>query len=459
MRSMSKLEIDFDTFVHLVDSLYDEINIWDDNYTLLYINDVCERHYGMCKEEMIGRNYFEFVNQGLWAPMLLPKVYEQKIPIVSEQQTYIGDTIISAAKPIFDEDGNIKYVVSSMKEKNSFNEFQGEDIDINDSIKSSVSELSQSIMYKSDAMRKVIELSSIMSSVSSSTIILGESGVGKSLLAKKMHEYSDRSNKPFININCGAIPKELMESELFGYKEGAFTGAKKNGKKGLLELADGGTVLFDDVSEIPYMLQSKLLQVVQDGIFTPVGSEKHKEVDLKIIVTSNRNLKQLLKEGKFREDLYYRLSVFEIEIPPLRERVEDIEILANFFLNKYTQKYGRNHEFAPGVMKILKKYSWRGNIRELSHTIERLVVTVQDYIISETDLPDYFTENSSDTVAVGESKFDVMVEEYKKNIILNAKKKYKSSRKVAEILNISQSKASRLIRQYTEDEHINIDDL
>lgn len=438
-------------FVNLVDNLYDEFNIWDNNYKLLYINNACERHYGLTKEEMVGKNYFEFIEADYWYPSLLPIVYKEKKPIMMDQKTHIGETITSIVIPYFDDNGEIEYVLSTVRDVVKDMEFMTPD-----QIESKKYEdkhiSSSSIIYKSAKMKEVMELSYKLAEVDSPLVIMGESGVGKTLLARVMHNSSDRKDKPFITVNCGAIPKELMESELFGYEEGAFTGAKKQGRKGLFEAASGGTILLDEISELPYLMQSKLLQVVQDNEFTPIGSDKPKKVDVRIITATNKNLKKLVDAGNFREDLYYRLSVFEINIPPLRERKEDIEILAFYFLNKYNDKYKKKHQFSKEALDVIKAYSWRGNARELSHLVERFVVTVSDFSITASHLPNHLFEIDNQGESLSEESFDNRLDEFKKTIVVDAYNKHKSTRKVAEALNITQSKASRLIREYLTEE-------
>lgn len=443
--------LEYDMFIKLIDSLHDEVNIWDNNYTLLYINNACERHYGLTKEEMIGKNYFDFIEADYWHPTLLPYVYKEKIPVMSDQKTHIGTTITSIVIPFFDENGEIEYVLSSIRDSTEdISLVTPNEIETKKYEERHIS--SSSILYKSSKMKDIMELTYKLSDVDSPVVILGESGVGKTLLARVMHHNSNRKDKPFININCGAIPKELMESELFGYEEGSFTGAKKQGRKGLLDAANGGTLLLDEISELPYLLQSKLLQVVQDKEFIPIGSNKIKKVDVKIIAATNKNLKKLVDAGSFREDLYYRLSVFEINIPPIRERKEDIEILAFYFLNKYNEKYKRNHQLSKEALDILKNYSWRGNARELSHLVERLVVTVNDFVIRPHHLPNHLFEINTKNTFSSEDGLDNIIDEVKKTLIVESYNKNKSSRKVAKELKISQSKASRLIRQYLGDE-------
>lgn len=447
---MSTKKLQYKEFINAIDNLYDEINIWDDNYNLIYINNVCERHYGFSKDEMIGKNYHEFIRDDYWTPKLLPQAYALKKPVVGTQKTHMGNTITSIVIPILDENGNVKMAVSSVREEIN-------DIYVNNLTNAETYQCGDNIekgdiIYKSKSMENVINLCNKLIEVQAPVIILGESGVGKSFLARYMHRMSDRKDQPFITVNCGAIPRELMESELFGYEEGAFTGAKKAGKAGLFLTASEGTLLLDDISELSYEVQSKLLQVVQEKEFLPVGGTKAVKTNAKLIVTTNRDLKKLVEIGQFREDLYYRLSVFEIKIPPLRERPEDIGFLSNYFMNKMVKNYGIEHRLSKETKEIFKNYAWKGNIRELSHIIERLVVTTEDFEITPKHLPNTMFEMNAD-YNVDESKtFDSLVNAYKKQVILNAYNQFKTSRKVANHLGISQSKAARLIKEFTNED-------
>lgn len=245
-----------------------------------------------------------------------------------------------------------------------------------------------SIKGKSDALQRTVHLARKVCSVKSTVLILGESGVGKEVFAKAIHEVSEEPNAPFISINCGAIPASLFESELFGYERGAFSGADNKGKKGKIELAKGGTLFLDEVGEMPLEMQVKLLRVLQERKYYRVGGEKEIDIDFRIIAATNRDLQELMKEGKFREDLYYRLNVVSLHIPPLRERKEDIIELTHYFLNDFSLSYQRPiHEFPPEVIHELLRYDWPGNIRELRNVVERLIVFTTDGVIKRDYLP------------------------------------------------------------------------
>jgi Nif-specific regulatory protein len=241
------------------------------------------------------------------------------------------------------------------------------------------------IVGNSESIKSLIEVIRKVAETDSTVLITGESGTGKSLIAKAIHFLSPRKEKPFITINCAAIPETLLEAELFGYEKGAFTGAHSS-KKGKFELAQGGTIFLDEIGDMPLSLQAKILRVLQEKEIEPLGSEKVVKVDVRIIAATNKDLMRLVSEGKFREDLFYRLSVIPIHIPPLRERKDDIPLLVEHFLDLYNSKYGKNLKISPDAMEVLIEYDWPGNIRELENTIERMVV-MNDRTIRSTDLP------------------------------------------------------------------------
>ncbi len=241
------------------------------------------------------------------------------------------------------------------------------------------------IVGTSDAILNLIEVIKKVANTDTTVLITGESGTGKSMIAKAIHSLSPRRDKSFITINCAAIPESLLEAELFGYEKGAFTGAYTS-KKGKFELANGGTIFLDEIGDMPLSLQAKILRVIQDKEIERLGSEKVIKVDVRIIAATNKDLEKLVKEGKFREDLYYRLNVVPIHVPPLRERKEDIPLLVEHFLEKFNKKYNKKVKISPNAMAMLMEYDWPGNVRELENTIERLVI-MNDGVIKTTDLP------------------------------------------------------------------------
>ncbi len=253
----------------------------------------------------------------------------------------------------------------------------------------------QGIVGKSEQMQNIFQLINKVAKSDSTVLITGESGTGKELVAKAIYRLSKRKDKLFIPINCGAIPEDLMESELFGYSKGAFTGASTN-KIGKIQAANDGTIFLDEIGEMPLNLQVKILRLIQEKEIQPVGANKPLKVDIRIIAATNRNLEELVKEKKFREDLFYRLNVIPIHIPPLRERKEDIPLLAKHFFKKFVKKYDKENElecFSKETLLLLENYHWPGNVRELENVVERIVVLKDSGVILPYDLPSKFFEN------------------------------------------------------------------
>ncbi|MEG2212930.1 MAG: sigma 54-interacting transcriptional regulator, partial [Clostridiales bacterium] len=314
------------------------------------------------------------------------------------------------------------------------------------------------LVSKSDAFVSRVETARQVAPTNANVLLLGETGTGKTLMAKYIHQNSKMKDGPFFTINCAAIPEYLLESELFGHKKGAFTGAIAD-KKGIFDLADQGTLFLDEIGEIPMHIQAKLLQAIQERCFLPVGGRSYHQVTARILSSTNCNLAEAVKKGKFRSDLYYRLNVIEIEMPPLREREGDISALAKFFLDRFNEQYKTYHSLDPAGMELLEQYAWPGNIRQLQNFIERLVLMVKE----ERILPSHFPSSiHQDGIPVATLAIDRPLEQVdslanslaqiEKKRILEAMARYGSSRKVAEALDISQSKASRLIRKYRQTE-------
>lgn len=449
---MKMNQIEYDEFIKLIDELFDEVIIYDNNYKIVYVNKACERHYGITKGEMMNRSFYDFAGK-YWGDSILPYVYETKKAARQHQSTRLGASILTIAVPVFGDDGELTHVVMNVRDciddDNSQNIFDIEKADV-DIETTGTSE----IVYSSEVMDEVLNLSRTIAQIDSPCLITGESGVGKSQIGKYIYENSNRKDKPFVHINCAAINKELLESELYGYVKGSFTGARKEGKNGLVKEADGGILFLDEITEIPYKTQAKLLQFIQEMKFYPVGGTKPEFVDVKIIAATNKDIKKIVETGGFREDLYYRINVFEIFIPPLRDRKEDILLLCNFYLNKYNEKYKKMHRFSKEVKDIFENYSWRGNIRELSHIIERLVVVSRDVEIKPWHLPKHLYEISADqidfTVKV-DGKFDDMMMEYERKIVKKAYDEANSTRKLAKKLGITQTRAAKLCRKYIDE--------
>ena len=303
------------------------------------------------------------------------------------------------------------------------------------------------MMIEDRNMIEILKLATKVSRVDTTVLILGETGVGKEGIAKYIHYNSFRKEEPFIIINCGAIPENLIESELFGYEGGAFTGANKGGKVGLFQLAHKGTIFLDEVGELPLEVQVKLLRVLQEQHIEKVGSMKSIEVDVRVLAATNRDLKELIQKKQFREDLYYRLSVFPIEIPPLRERKGDIIPLINYFTNTINEKYNFNCSFSEEAIDCLYSYEWKGNVRELRNVIERNIIINDKKLIGKKDLPPYisalekqqeFILSINNFSIKGYSLKDI-IQKIEREIIEDALARYGNVRMAAKALDIDPS--------------------
>lgn len=309
-------------------------------------------------------------------------------------------------------------------------------------------------------MRQLKRLISRIAPSPSSIMVVGESGTGKEVVARAIHKLSGRRNKPFIAINCAAIPEQLLESELFGYVKGAFTGASANGKTGLIQAANTGTLFLDEIGDMPLMLQAKLLRAIEAREILPIGASSPIQVDIRIISATNQNLAQFIAEGKFREDLFYRLNVIPITLPPLRERQEDIELLVHYFLHLHTRRLGSVYPgIAPDVVEILRKHRWPGNLRELSNLMEYLVnVVPSGEVIDSTLLPPNLLNNGtteqSDVTEASEAHLSLddaggtALEEMEKQMIREALSRHNSKKEVADELGIGIATLYRKIKKY-----------
>jgi len=447
-----KIELKIEQALRILDHAYDEIFVCDSNYQVIYVNEACKRHYGMAPSEFIGKTHWDLVNKEYWYPTVLPRVYKEKRTITIKQTSFLGENIITTAVPIFDSKGDIEFVVMSVRDNmyeiELIREEMEKEFDLSHRIAKDLidaADESSNMIFKSEVIGNIVEKARRFAGVDATVLINGESGTGKGLLASYIHQNSNRKKQPFLPINCAAIPEELMESELFGYSAGAFTGASEKGKYGLLQMAHSGTLFLDEIGELSMRLQAKLLHVIQEKKFIPVGGGEPVQVDVRIISATNSNLKDRVKEKSFREDLYYRLNVLDLEIPPLRKRRDDIVPLIYYYLNKFSRKYNVQPIIAKDGLKKLEAYSWPGNIRQLENVIERLVILHGEKGIEYRDLPKNILEEEQ---VVFDQNFDQMVAQYEKSIIQKAYQTLKSSRKVAVALGISQTRASRLINKY-----------
>lgn len=445
-------ELTLNELIRILDNSYDEIFIWDENYRAIYCNNAAYRHIGVSSGDILGKTIDECTaNENWWHPTCVKATFKEKRAIIQQQKTFLGLNITTISIPVFDRPGHVKYVLQTARQDESelFRMMSPNMPDYTDNdTETSVSKTS--IIYKSSVMKKTMESADKIASTDATVLILGETGTGKSLLAKYIHEHSPRHEKPFVSINVSSLNPNIIESELFGYEKGAFTGADKEGKKGLFEMADGGTIFLDEIGELTYELQSKFLHTLQEGTITPVGSGQTKRLDLRIICATNCELKNMVAAGKFREDLYHRLNVFDIIIPPIRMRKDDIKPLCAYFLHLFNKKYNKNVDISEDVLSLFFRYPWHGNVRELSNVIERGVLSAEGDVFGFNSLPETFfsIDNMKTSDFNCPFSYQRAMEDYESNIIREAYKRAGSSRKLAEYLQISQTKANKLIQKY-----------
>jgi len=446
-----------DTF----NSSYDEIYVIDGKGVTKRINTAGETNYGVPVETLLGKNINDLEREGYYNPSVSRLVFEEKKRVTIKQKTICGKHLIATGNPIFNDDGEIIRIVVNSRDITELLNLQKQLEDTEQLVESYRRQLlklseeksrSAELIAQSPQMKRVLEMVDKVAQVDSTVLIMGESGVGKGVVSLRLHKLSKRSEGPYITVNCGAIPDHLIESELFGYEGGAVAGAAKEGKKGFLELASGGTVFLDEITELPLSLQVKLLKVIQDKKLIRVGGNKCVDVDIRFVAATNRDIQRMVADGLFREDLYYRLNVIPIIIPPLRYRQEDIPVLIEYFLDKLNAKYDKNKSFTSEAVDILKSYNWPGNVRELENLVERLLVTKEGAQIAVGHLPEYIFDGKSRfpnrVYVLDICPLKEAVEELEKQLVTIAYNRLKNTYKVAEALAINQSTVVRKIQKY-----------
>lgn len=379
----------------IIESSYDGFYITDGQANTLLVNRSYEVITGLDRQDLIGRNMRELEETGMISQSATLLVLDSKTSQTIEQTFRTGKKALVSATPIPGPDGEITMVVTNVRDITTLLDLQRQierNRELANKYLTEIEEMrlqlldTPEIIAQDERMLDSLRLAQRVSRVDATVLILGETGVGKEEVAKFIHKNSGRKAQAFIRVNCGAIPENLMESELFGYEKGAFTGADKEGKMGLFEVANGGTLFLDEVGELPYDMQVRLLRVLQEHEIMRIGGLKPIKVDVRIIAATNRNLEEMVRERRFRDDLYYRLHVVPIHILPLRERREDILPLLQHFLSELNRKYGWKKSFSREALNALLAYSWPGNVRELKNIVERMSVMSELDIIALHDL-------------------------------------------------------------------------
>lgn len=455
----------------ILSSIYDEILVVNHKGELIrYSETVINDFWGRNLKDLLGKNLLDLEKKGLFSPSVTRLVLEKQKKVSVVQETKSGRKILAVGNPVFNENGELHRIIIASRDITEATRLKTELHEIKKISEQYKKELDdfknkdrflKKLIYCSPKMEQIINQAKKIADFSSNVLISGESGVGKEVIAQAIHQLGNRSSKPFLKLNCGAIPETLLESELFGYTKGAFTGADKNGKEGYFKRADQGILFLDEIGEMPLHLQVKLLRVVQEQEVIPIGSTIPTKINVQIIAATNKSLEKMVESGTFREDLFYRLNVIPLRVPPLRERMEDVPVLAFHFLQQLNEKYNKNYHLTPDAFSLLEFYSWPGNVRELQNMIERLVVSADDPVIEAEFVSKFLTPGydfkKSKPVITRVLPLQEALHSVEEQLILLAMKQYKTTTKAAKALGISQSSVSRKYQKIVSEKGIAAD--
>ncbi|ADC51296.1 transcriptional regulator, PAS and AAA-ATPase domains [Alkalihalophilus pseudofirmus OF4] len=445
----------------------DNIVITDGEGNVLKASPNCLDIYGVEFNQILGRSVYDLEKEDIFSPSITVRVLNEKKECQVLQHTKGERTVLATGMPVFNENGELIRVISFSYDLTEIEELRENYHTLQERMglyESQIEELlekeeqDRDVILKSKAIKRVWELVKRVSDSEATVVFLGESGVGKNVFARALHNGSSRASKPFIEVNCSAIPEALFESEMFGYESGSFTGAHKKGKPGMIELADGGTLFLDEIGELPLSMQAKLLKVLQEKTVTRVGGLKPHKIDFRLIASTNQNLEEMARSGSFRQDLYYRLHVIPIEIPPLRKRKDDILLLIQHYLHSFNQKYNVHKHLQALALDELLAYHWPGNVRELENTMERLVLTSEKDRIEISDLPLLIHKQQHNSIeestasqsneAINASTYKEAMAQVEKHWLEHAIKQCKTTYEMAELLGLSQSTVVRKLHKY-----------
>lgn len=452
--------------LHCMNDSHDGFMISDTEGYLLYMNQayrMLTKLEGRAKE---GMNIKQFVSDGFIErePTCLEAARKQETVIRLHSQNSNKVFIVSASEPIFDKEGQISLIITTVRDVTDFFSIRDDMERLRKVMEKAASEgeklkkYFKGIIAVSDSMCAVLDMAAKVAVFDVAVLLTGESGSGKEVVARYIHEQSSRRDKPFVAINCAAIPEQLLETELFGYERGTFTGQTRNGKEGLLAAAQGGTLFLDEIGDMPLGLQAKLLRVLETKSYTPVGGYNVIPTDIRILSATNHDIEKMTESGKFRQDLYYRLNVVKLTLPPLRERIDDIVPMAMFFLEKANRKYHLKKSFSAVALREMCKYDWPGNVRELRNTVEMmLVISSNNTLDAPTFLnsgrgreveADALTKRDGEAENTEIKSLEKFIGEQEKNYLLKAYKCCGTTRKMAETLGINHSTVIRKMKKY-----------
>ncbi|MEW6082648.1 MAG: sigma 54-interacting transcriptional regulator [Bacillota bacterium] len=443
----------------IFESVRDEIFVTDGDGVCLRANSASATMCGVNPEDLVGKRVTDLERSGIFHPSSVMLAIKEKRPVTVLQTVKGGKKVLATSTPVLDPEGKIFRVVCNSQDITELNRLKTLLEEREEQMRRYATEIealrmermSRHLVFRSSAMERVYQLAARVAQVDSTVLVTGESGVGKQVVAETIHRMSKRSEGPFVTVCCGAIPENLLESELFGYEAGAFTGALREGKPGTIEVSHGGTLFLDEIGDLPLSLQVKILHFLQNKQIVRVGGTKTRNVDTRVLAATNLDLRSMVDKREFREDLYYRLNVVPITIPPLRDRREDIPILVSHFLSRYNERYGLDKRISPDTLNLLVEYDWHGNVRELENMVERLVVTVEASIITPGHVPKGILKGSARGRPVTVSAMMPLkeaIEEVECQLIEKAYSRFGNTYKMAEVLGVNQSTIVRKMHKY-----------
>ncbi|MBQ4125035.1 MAG: sigma 54-interacting transcriptional regulator [Desulfovibrio sp.] len=451
-------------FQAVLDALKDGVYISDRDGTTVCVNKAYEQLTGLRNEDLVGHSVRELVQRGVFDIVLNPQIVRTGEPAEHVQHLKDGTTLVLSGCPVFDEQGQIRFVVTFARDvsrlMNLTEQIDQQRILMNQTagqiayVARQQEKKSHTPTFASPQMAGVLSLVNRIAPTDATVLILGETGVGKDVVARLVHSRSPRHEKLMLKVDCGGISETLTESEIFGYVGGAFTGASSKGKAGYFEIANESTVFLDEIGELPLSMQTRLLRVLQDGEIVRVGSSQPRKVNVRVIAATNKNLRDCVDAGTFRRDLYYRLNVAVIQIPPLRERSEDIAPLAKMFLEEYASKYHKSLRFMDITLEMMRGYSWPGNVRELQNLVHSMAITATGDAVSPQDLPPQISGPSPlnkrfmNDIYAGRRSFKDIMAEAEADFLRRAIEMYGSVQKVAQVFKLDRSTIFRKLKGF-----------
>lgn len=452
----------------IIETSNNNITVTDQDGIILRSNPNHWSIYGIEPNQYIGKSVYQLQKEGILTPSIHARVLEDKKPVQILQKTKTGRTVMATGFPVFDHNGKIIRAISYSQDQTEIFNLQEQYKGLEKKLVSYQTEVEElrgkesdyhGILYRSPSIEQIVKTIYRVSKTDASVLLLGPSGVGKSTFARMLHAQSNRKNEPFIEVNCSTIPETLFESEMFGYDPGSFTGASKHGKQGLIEQAEQGTLFLDEIGELPLTMQSKLLRVLQEKKVMRIGGKKERQVNFRLITATNKNIEEMVEKGEFRLDLFYRINIIPLQIPPLKERKEDLPILINHYVQNINEKYQVAKKFHASTYDVLTQYNWPGNVRELENILERVILTADEETIFPEHLPANLRGSSlplkdwalseAENVETGEHHdWKTAIEKTETHLLRRAVEYCKTTYEMAEYLGISQPSVVRKLKQY-----------